>query len=357
MTTIMIMAGGTGGHVFPALAVAEILTQRGVTVTWMGTAKGIESRLVPEAGYPLTEISVQGLRGNGAIGWMKAPFKLAKAIIEAIAAIKNTNVDLVLGFGGFASGPGGIAAWLLRKPVVIHEQNAISGLTNKLLGVIATRILQGFPNCFKTSMKAQWVGNPVRSSIAKTAEPIKSAEMPRDIKLLVLGGSLGAKSLNGVLPRSLTLIGSSRSIKVRHQCGEKHLEDCKKNYEEVSVQAEVTAFISDMAEAYSWADLVVCRAGALTIAELSAVGVASILVPYPYAVDDHQTFNASALLDVGAAVIIDESELDEKVLSKKIIELTSSSSNLFNMAIAAKIQAKPEAAVSIADVCMAVCHG
>jgi len=353
----MIMAGGTGGHVFPALAVADILTQRGVTVTWMGTTSGIESRLVPKAGYPLTEISVQGLRGNGAMGWIKAPFKLAKAVIEAIVAIKKTDVDVVLGLGGFASGPGGVAAWLLRKPVVIHEQNAIPGLTNKLLGVIATRVLQGFPNSFKASMKAEWVGNPVRTSIAKTAEPIKSVEMPGEIKLLVLGGSLGAKSLNEVLPKSLALMGSSKSITVRHQCGQKNLEDCMRNYRQVSIQAEVTAFISNMAEAYSWADLVVCRAGALTIAELSAVGVASILVPYPYAVDDHQTHNASALLDVGAAVLIDESELDEEVLSNKIIDLTSSSDNIFNMAIAAKTQAKPEAAVSIADICMAVSHG
>ena len=357
MTTIMIMAGGTGGHVFPALAVADILTQRGVIVTWMGTAKGIESRLVPEAGYPLTEISVQGLRGNGAIGWIKAPFKLAKAVLEAIAVIKNTNVDLVLGLGGFTSGPGGVAAWLLRKPVVIHEQNAIPGLTNKLLGVIATRVLQGFPNSFKVSLQAEWVGNPVRASIAETAAPIISVEMPGFIRLLVLGGSLGAKSLNEILPRSLALIGSSRNITVRHQCGQKHLGECKKNYQQVGVQAEVTEFISNMAEAYNWADLVVCRAGALTIAELSAVGVASILVPYPHAVDDHQTHNASALLDVGAAVLIDESELDEEVLSNRIIELTSSSNNLFNMAVAAKTQAKPKAAVTIADICMVVSRG
>ena len=357
MTTIMIMAGGTGGHVFPALAVADILTQRGVIVTWMGTAKGIESRLVPEAGYPLTEISVQGLRGNGAIGWIKAPFKLAKAVLEAIAAIKNTNVDLVLGLGGFTSGPGGVAAWLLRKPVVIHEQNAIPGLTNKLLGVIASRVLQGFPNSFKASLQAEWVGNPVRACIAETAAPIKRVEMVGGIRLLVLGGSLGAKSLNEILPRSLALIGSSRNITVRHQCGQKHLGECKKNYQQVGMQAEVTEFISNMAEAYNWADLVVCRAGALTIAELSAVGVASILVPYPHAVDDHQTHNASALLDVGAAVLIDESELDEKVLSNRIIELTSSSNNIFNMAVAAKTQAKPKAAVTIADICMVVSHG
>ena len=353
----MIMAGGTGGHVFPALAVADILTQRGVTVTWMGTTSGIESRLVPEAGYPLTEISVQGLRGNGAVGWIQAPFKLAKAVIEALAAIKKTNVDVVLGLGGFASGPGGVAAWLLRKPVVIHEQNAVPGLTNKLLAVIATRVLQGFPNCFKASMKAEWVGNPVRTSIAKTVEPTKSVGMPENIRLLVLGGSLGAKSLNEILPKTLALIGSSKSITVRHQCGQKNLKDCKRNYQQVRIEAEVTAFISNMAEAYSWADLVVCRAGALTIAELSAVGVASILVPYPYAVDDHQTYNASALLNVGAAVLIDEAELNEKVLSNRIIELTSSSDNILNMAVAAKTQAKPEAAVSIADICMAVSHG
>lgn len=357
MTTIMIMAGGTGGHVFPALAVAEVLTQRGVTVIWMGTAKGIEARLVPEAGYPLTKISVQGLRGNGAMGWVTAPFKLVKAVIEAIAALKKNKTDLVLGLGGFASGPGGVAAWLLRKPVVIHEQNAIPGLTNTLLAGLASRVLQGFPNSFKVSKHAEWVGNPVRGSIAALANPVQKQRTEQGFNVLVLGGSLGAKSLNETLPAAIALIGQARSLRVKHQCGQKHLEDCQSHYQRANVHAEVTAFIGDMAAAYDWADIVVCRAGALTIAEISAAGVPSILVPYPYAVDDHQRHNASALLAVGAAVLIDESELTAQKLADNIIELASSNNTLFTMAKAARTQAKPEAAVTIADICMAVNHG
>lgn len=357
MATIMIMAGGTGGHVFPALAVAEVLTQRGVTVTWMGTAKGIETRLVPEAGYHLTEISVQGLRGNGAMGWLTAPFKLVKAVIEAITALKKNQTDLVLGLGGFASGPGCVAAWLLRKPVVIHEQNAIPGLTNTLLAGLAKRVLQGFPSSFKASKHAEWVGNPVRANIAALAEPTQKLVTEHDFNLLVLGGSLGAKSLNETLPAAIALAGQARSFTVKHQSGQKHLEDCQSYYKHANVQAEVTAFIGDMAAAYEWADVVVCRSGALTIAEISAAGVPSILVPYPYAVDDHQTRNASALLTVGAAVLIDESKLTAQILADKIIELTSNNDKLFAMAKAAKTQAKPEAATTIADICMAVNHG
>jgi len=357
MKTIMIMAGGTGGHVFPALAVADVLTQRGVTVTWMGTAKGIEARLVPEAGYVLNLISVQGLRGNGLMGWLTAPFKLIKAVFEAMGALKKHQVDLVLGLGGFASGPGGVAAWLLRKPVVIHEQNAIPGLTNKLLAGIANSVLQGFSNSFKASTQAEWVGNPVRASIAALAEPKQKPDIEQGVNLLVLGGSLGAKSLNKTLPEAIALIGQSRNLNIRHQCGQQHLDDCQGHYQQANVQAEVTAFIDDMAAAYDWADIVVCRAGALTIAEISAAGVASILVPYPYAVDDHQTHNASALLKVGAAILIDESELTAQGLADKITELTANSEDLFTMAKAAKTLAKPEAAETIADICMAVSYG
>ncbi len=357
MTTIMIMAGGTGGHVFPALAVADILSQRGIHVTWMGTARGIESRLVPEAGYTLNLISVQGLRGNGLMGWLTAPFKLIKAVVEAMRALNNNQADIVLGLGGFASGPGGVAAWLLRKPMVIHEQNAIPGLTNKLLSGLADKVLQGFPNSFKASTQAEWVGNPVRASIAALVEPTLKSRDTNSINVLVLGGSLGAKALNQTLPKAIALIGESRNLKVRHQCGVKHIEDCQDHYQQAQVEAEVTAFIDDMAAAYAWADIVVCRAGALTIAEISAAGVAAILVPYPYAVDDHQTQNAAALVDVGAAVIIDESIFNAQILADEIMACTISNNKLFTMAKAAKTQAKPEAATTIADICMAVKHG
>ena len=353
MTNIMIMAGGTGGHVFPALAVAEVLKQRGANVEWMGTAKGIEARLVPEAGYPLNFISVQGLRGNGLMGWLMAPFKLIKAVSEAMGALKRHQADMVLGLGGFASGPGGVAAWLLRKPVIIHEQNAVPGLTNKLLAKLAKHVLQGFPNSFA---QADWVGNPVRESIAALPAPTEKANT-QQINLLVLGGSLGAKALNTHLPQALKIWSTEQSITVKHQCGQKHLADCQQQYKQAGADAEIVTFIDDMAAAYQWADIVVCRAGALTVAELSAAGVASILVPYPYAVDDHQTQNAESLLKVGAAVLMPEAKLTAQALAEELMSLTKESATLYKMATAARTQAKPEAAQAIADKCLVVCHG
>lgn len=354
MKKIMIMAGGTGGHVFPALAVADVLKQRGVSVYWMGTARGIEARLVPEAGYPLTTISVQGLRGNGALGWLTAPFKLVKAVYEAIRVMRVLQPELVLGLGGFASGPGGVAAWLLRKPVVIHEQNAIPGLTNKLLARLAKRVLQGFPDSFSD---AEWVGNPVRDSIAKLPEPAQRLTDHEGIRVLVLGGSLGAKALNTVVPKALSLLANELQFEVKHQCGEKHLEDCQKNYQSAGVKAELVSFIDDMATAYGWADLIICRAGALTLAEVAAAGVATILIPYPYAVDDHQTHNAAALVKTGAAKLIQENELSEQRLASEIQQITGDKNQLVTMAEAARQHAKPEAASTIADICMAVTHG
>jgi len=354
MTKIMIMAGGTGGHVFPALAVADVLKQRGVNVFWMGTAHGIEARLVPEAGYPLTTISVQGLRGNGILGWLTAPFKLVKAVYEAFTVMRVLQPELVLGLGGFASGPGGVAAWLLRKPIVIHEQNAIPGLTNKLLARLARRVLQGFPDSFSD---AEWVGNPVRESIAQLVEPKERIAKHDVIRILVLGGSLGAKALNTVVPKALSLLAEDMSLDIKHQCGEKHLEDCQQNYQSADVEADLVPFIENMAAAYEWADLIICRAGALTLAEVSAAGVATILVPYPYAVDDHQTHNAAALVKAGAAILIQESELSEQVLASEIQRIASHKNELITMAEAARSQAKPEAANTIADICMAVTDG
>jgi len=360
ISRILIMAGGTGGHVFPALAVADVLAQQGTEVYWMGTARGIEAKLVPEAGYPLSIIHVNGLRGNGALGWILAPFKLIKAVIEAITAIRKINPDVVLGLGGFASGPGGVAAWLLRKPVVIHEQNAIPGLTNRLLARLAKRVLEAFPNSFDSDEDAEWVGNPVRDAIANASLPeqrFNQSDKPTKAKLLVLGGSLGAKSLNTVLPEALALIDEDERPLVRHQCGSRHKEECHKAYDKADVTAHITTFVDDMAEAYQWADLVICRAGALTIAELSAVGVAALLVPYPYAVDDHQTHNASALVMAGGAHLIKDNELNSQDLAKQIRSLLADKEHLLAMAKAARTQAKPEAAKTIAQVCEEVCHG
>ena len=354
-TRILIMAGGTGGHVFPALAVADELRSRHVNIQWMGTQKGLEAQLIPAAGYPLNFISVQGLRGKGLLAWLLIPFKLIKAIIEAIRVIQKFKPDVVLGFGGFASGPGGVAARLIGKPLVIHEQNAIPGLTNRVLSNITAYVLAGFPQSFRSSVHALWIGNPVRASIKAITEPeqrMTGREGP--INILVLGGSLGARSLNTLVPQAFSLI--EVDYKIKHQCGVKHKDNCKKNYQDVNVNAEVVSFIDDMATAYEWADLVICRAGALTIAELSAVGIGSLLIPYPYAVDDHQTHNASALVTIGAAIIMQEDDMTIMSLTEAIQSLLADHNLLIEMAKNARSLAKPDTVNQIATLCLKVAH-
>jgi UDP-N-acetylglucosamine--N-acetylmuramyl-(pentapeptide) pyrophosphoryl-undecaprenol N-acetylglucosamine transferase len=350
---VLIMAGGTGGHVFPALAVADELRTQQCDVFWMGTENGIEAKLVPAAGYPLTFIHVNGLRGNGVMGWLLAPFKVLKALYEAITAIKKLKPDVVLGMGGFASGPGGLAAWLLKTPVVIHEQNAIPGMTNRLLSNIAKQVLEGFRQSFDTSRGAVWVGNPVRASIESIATPdSRFANRTGPIRLLVLGGSLGAKALNNVVPEAIALTSESDLFEVKHQSGERHLSDCQQNYQGATIKAEVTAFIDDMPSAYAWADLVICRAGALTIAELAASGVGALLVPYPYAVDDHQTHNALALVNSGAAMLIQEDTLTAEILLNQLSSFVGNREKLLEMANAARSQAKLGTAKVVADICL-----
>lgn len=352
----LIMAGGTGGHVFPALAVAAALQQHNVNIAWIGTEKGIEAKLVPEAGYPLHFIHVQGLRGNGLLGWLLAPFKLIKAVFEALRIIQRIQPDVVLGLGGFASGPGGVAAWLLRKPLIVHEQNAIPGLTNRLLSKLAKRVLEGFDNSFVNINDAIWVGNPVRASIEALPAPQERFEgRSEPINLLILGGSLGAKALNEVVPQAITLL--EQDINIRHQCGERHLVDCKSSYQQADVEAEISIFIDDMPTAYAWADLVICRAGALTVAELSMAGVGSLLVPYPYAVDDHQTHNAQALVAAGAAYLMPEDALTAATLAEKIKQCINDRAQLKNMAIAARTQAKIGTAEQISSICLELAHG
>jgi UDP-N-acetylglucosamine--N-acetylmuramyl-(pentapeptide) pyrophosphoryl-undecaprenol N-acetylglucosamine transferase len=358
MKKVMIMAGGTGGHVFPALAVADVLRNRGVEVQWMGTAKGIESRLVPEAGITLNEIKVTGLRGNGLLGWVLAPIKLVKATYQAYNFLRKQGYDLVIGLGGFASGPGGLAAWLLTIPVIIHEQNAIPGLTNKILAKLSERVLTGFPQAFAELRKAKWVGNPVRADIEQVMEPAQRINLqPHPLKLLVLGGSLGAKSLNETVPKAIQLLSGDAVPDVRHQCGSRHVDACKKHYAESGVEAEVTDFIADMATAYEWADLVICRAGALTVAELSAAGVPALLVPYPYAVDDHQTHNAESLCEVGAAERIADQDLTPELLAETLTRHHNNRFHLLEMALAAKKIGKFKVANQIADICQEVVNG
>ncbi len=317
----LIMAGGTGGHVIPALSLARGLAAQGVQVAWLGSPRGIENRLVPEAGIPLYRIAVSGLRGNGLAGWLLAPFNLARAVWQAGRVIRDIDPQLVVGLGGFASGPGGLAAWLARRPLVIHEQNAVAGLTNRALSRLARRVYAAFPQAFPG--RAELIGNPVRDEIARLGEaPRRADEMAgRRLRLLVVGGSLGAQALNERLPEALARLPEARRPAVRHQAGRDKDAATSEAYREQGVEADVTAFIDDMAGAYAWADLVVCRAGALTVAELAAAAKPALFVPFPHAVDDHQTANARALVDEQAARLIPQQEMSAATLAECLASL------------------------------------
>lgn len=346
---VMIMAGGTGGHVYPALAVADELRARGVSVVWLGTRKGIEARLVPEAGITVDWMGVNGLRGKGVLRLMLAPFNLLLACAQALRIMLKRNPCAVLGMGGFVSGPGGLVAWLLRKPLLIHEQNAIPGLTNRLLAKAAGQVMEAFPGSF--SKHSLHVGNPVRKAITLIESPDSRFDTRRDaLHLLVFGGSLGAARFNEVIPQALAKLNPEQRPQVRHQAGPKNIEHAKKNYADVGIDAQVDAYIDDMAEAYQWADLVICRSGAMTISELSAAGVAAILVPYPYAVDDHQTANARYLSDTSAAILLPQ----DKMTVEKLVEILSSFSRdqARTMAQKARSLGKPESTNIVAEQCL-----
>lgn len=348
---IMIMAGGTGGHIFPALAVADVLHQQGHQITWLGTRSGMESRLVSQAKYPMQYIRVQGLRGHGMVRWLFAPVKLLLAVTQALRVVIKLRPNVVLGMGGFASGPGGVAAWLLRRPLIIHEQNAAPGLTNRMLSKLATTVLEAFPHSLAA---AKLTGNPVRKAI--TALPLpkeRYAQRNDDLRILILGGSQGAMVLNEMIPVALSKICGQRPLQIWHQCGERHLDATTNIYRDVNVQAKVAAFVDDMAEAYAWADLVICRAGALTISEIAAAGVASMLVPFPYAVDDHQTKNAQWLAGSGAAILMPQSECSAESLVDALQHLfIGGRDGLLVMAEKARQLAEPEATNKVASYCL-----
>lgn len=359
---VMIMAGGTGGHVFPALAVAKELRARGVDVFWLGTRNGLEAKVVPEAGIDIEWISISGLRGNGVIGWLLAPFRLANAILQSIVVIFRRRPMAVLGMGGFVSGPGGFVTWLLRKPLIIHEQNAIAGLTNRILSKMAGKVLEAFPGTFKTSQSVVSLGNPVREEIASLAEPQERFDGREGaLRLLVVGGSLGAQALNEVVPQAIAMMDKDVRPEVWHQAGQKKIESAQTQYKELGVDGRVDPFIEDMAEAYSWADVVLCRSGALTVSELAAAGVGALLVPYPYAVDDHQTANARYLADAGAAKLLPQDELSAESLKDILNELVSDCANdrdqLLMMAQKARALAKPESTRCVAELCMEAANG
>ncbi|MDX1517016.1 MAG: undecaprenyldiphospho-muramoylpentapeptide beta-N-acetylglucosaminyltransferase [Woeseiaceae bacterium] len=348
---ILVMAGGTGGHVYPALAVARALQSRSQDVVWLGTRLGLEARVVPAAGIDMEWIRVRGLRRKGVIAMLVAPFGLAIALAQAIGVMWRRRPAAVLGMGGYASGPGGLAAWLTRRPLVIHEQNAAAGLTNRLLARLARVVLQAFPGSFNSRADAETVGNPVRDEIA--AVPVPGARYPGregPLRLLVLGGSQGALALNRTVPAALRLLPAELRPVVRHQCGERTLASAREAYRQSGIDAELTPFIDDMAGAYAWADLVVCRAGALTVAELCAVGLPAVFVPYPSAVDDHQTANARPLADAGAAVIIDESNLTDRTLCEHLTSWLAERSVLQSRADKARALARPDATKRIADI-------
>lgn len=354
------MAGGTGGHVYPALAVADYLRRHDVTVTWLGTTQGIESRLVPENGYRLIVIGVSGLRRKGIRKLVTAPIMIMTALIKTLSVIRQIKPDAVLGMGGFVSGPGGIAAWLSGVPLYIHEQNSIAGLTNRLLAPFAKIIMQGFPGTFSTKAKVHSTGNPVRSDLIDLAEPEQRLQQRDDrcLHLLVIGGSQGARIFNEVLPATLGRLAGKVDIEIWHQTGERNYADAMRNYEPVQelYQLRIEPYINDMAAAYTWADIVLCRAGALTVAEICAVGIASILVPYPYAVDDHQTVNAGFLTRHKCAVLLPEPELEESTLADVLRELTGAREKLLQMAKAARQLARPDATRKVGDICMGVAY-
>jgi UDP-N-acetylglucosamine--N-acetylmuramyl-(pentapeptide) pyrophosphoryl-undecaprenol N-acetylglucosamine transferase len=345
----MIMAGGTGGHVFPALAVAQALRAQGHEIVWMGTPDSFESRVIPPQGIPMEFVRVSGLRGKGVAKLLYAPLLLLRALRDALAVMRRQKPDIVLGMGGFAAGPGGIAAWLLRRPLLIHEQNAAAGLTNRLLSRIATRVLEAFPGTFP---KALTVGNPVRAGFAELPAPEQRVNHPGAARVLVIGGSQGSRALNELVPKALALMSRAQRPEVRHQAG-RTLEVAQKTYTEAQVQASVEQFINDMPAAYAWADLVVCRSGASTVAELAAAGCAALLVPFPAAVDDHQTRNGEFLVKAGAAVLAQERDLDAAKLAALLGGLLNDRPGLVRMAQAARAKAAPDAIEKIVEQCLA----
>ena len=344
----MIMAGGTGGHVFPGLAVADCLREAGWHVVWLGAKAGMEATLVPKHGYDMAWVSFSGLRGRGPAALFLFPAKLLLAFWQSARAILAKRPDVVLGMGGYMSFPGGMMAALLGKPLVIHEQNAIPGLANKVLGGIADRVLCAFPGALKGAIT---MGNPIRPEIAAIAAPERRyAGRTGPLRVLVLGGSLGAKALNDVVPRALALIPAEGRPLVNHQSGAQHVDSLRQAYSAAGVQARTPAFIDNIAEAYAEADLVVCRAGATTVAEIAVAGVASILVPYPHAVDDHQTANARFLTDAGAAVLARQSELNAGRLAELITGFDRE--RLCEMAKRARSLGRPDATEAVAKACV-----
>jgi len=356
---IMIMAGGTGGHVFPGLAVAEVLRARARPVVWLGTERGIEARVVPQAGIDIEWISIVGVRGRGALAWALAPFRVAGALLQAFGALRRRKPAVVLGMGGFVAGPGGLAAWLTRKPLLLHEQNAVAGTTNRLLAPLATRIFEAFPGSFPGRNDVELIGNPLRAGIAASDSPRERLEARRTARrrLLVVGGSLGARILNRTLPLALAALPADERPEIWHQAGRAGIDEARAAYEAAGVEARIDPFIDDVAAAYRWADLVVARAGGSTLAELGVIGVGAILVPLKIAIDDHQTENARHFVVAGAGLAIAEGELEARRLAHALQTCLGDFEALVTMAEAARAGAHADAAVRLAAACVAAAEG
>ena len=352
---VLIMAGGTGGHVFPALACAHEFQSRGYGVHWLGTPRGIENEVVPAAGLPLHLIQVSGLRGKGLLSLLKAPFQLLRSLGQARRVMREVQPICVLGLGGYVTGPGGLAAKLAGVPLIIHEQNAVAGTANRSLAPLAQRICEAFPDTFSDSAKRRTTGNPVRQELfLETPRQTLRNRCPR---LLVLGGSLGAEPLNKLLPEALGLLDAQLRPEVFHQAGKQHADIPHERYVAAGVDAQVAPFIKDMARAYAWADLVICRAGALTVCELAAAGLPAFLVPLPHAIDDHQTHNAQYLAREGAAVLLPQANTDAAALAAQLTEVMMQPEKLEAMGATARRLARPDATRTVVDICLEVAHG
>ena len=352
---VLIMAGGTGGHIFPGLAVADALRALDTPVRWLGARGAMECVRVPQYGIALDTVDISGLRGKGALGWVLAPLRLTRAIVQAMGVLRRNRPACAVSFGGYAAGPGGLAARLRGIPLLVHEQNRVPGMTNKFLARIARKVLQAFPGTWPSSPKLETCGNPVRRDVVALPPPqqrlVGRQGPPR---LLVTGGSQGAQALNRAVPRALALLSLDERPVVRHQSGVRDEKATSQAYRDLGIEAQVSAFIDDMADAYGWADLVVCRSGALTVSELAAAGIGSVLVPFPHAVDDHQTSNAEFLSEAGAAEIIPEPELGTEFLAQTLRRLLGDRATLMSMAAAARSVAVPDSAERVARLCLEV---
>ncbi len=373
---ILIMAGGTGGHVFPALSIAEYLQQHGVQVEWLGTRHGLEASVIPAANIRLHTIAVAGLRGSSLGRKLLAPLVLVLAVLQSLVKVIQIRPGCVLGMGGFVTGPGGLAAWLLRRKLLIHEQNAIAGLTNQLLFPLASTVMEAFPGAFarkqeltKNGLLKKFikpdttivVGNPVREEIAALGKVVATeADADRPLRLLVIGGSLGAVAINKIIPAMLTLMPATQRPQIWHQCGKRNIDETRADYAGLGITLDdntrVEPFIDDMGAAYQWADIIVARAGAMTVAEIAAVGLASILIPYPYAVDDHQTENAAYLQRAGAAEVIPQQELYAEHLLAAVSRFANDRHALVQASLNARQAGVPDATARAAGYCMEACY-